>query len=198
MPHLDHFTDDQRTLLVALPYRVGLWVSHSDDAGGKESNEAEMRVLTEIITSFSEDFLKSEFAQELMEETTRRQSEWAEWSDHIQDIPGECARAVGLLSERLDRKELLSFKFNLMEIATDVAMAYREFDEVGDVGYKLKVYAKVALHKFQSLMRGSKSRSLDEFLNISLSEQRALDALAKALDINNERADLHNAARNSA
>lgn len=186
MTHLDNFTKEQRDMLVALPYRVGLWISASDSSGGNDADSAELDVLTTIITSFSEDFCKSEFAQALLEETTARRDEWPEWSGNLEDVPGECQRCIDLLAERLERKEVTSFKFNLMEIATDVAMAYREFSDNRNLAYRMQVYLRIILGR----LKGDRARSMDEYLNISISEQRALDRLAVALDIGNARAGI--------
>lgn len=190
MVMLDHFTPEQQDILVALPYRVGLWVANSDMAGGDDSAEAEMRVLTQVITAFAEDFCKSEFAQALMEETVRRQAEWPEWSQHLDEVPGECKRAIDLLSERLDHKSVLSFKMNLMEIATDVAMAYRELDENTDVLDRLGILLQSAISRIRARLAGRRVPSMDELLNISASEQRALDVLVAALDIT-QKASVH-------
>lgn len=183
MTALDDFSPEQRDLLVALPYRVGLWVAHSDMAGGDNSAEAEMRVLTQVITAFAEDFCKSEFAQALMEETVRRQSEWSDWSQYLDEVPSECNRAISLLSERLDNKSVVSFKMNLMEIATDVAMAYRELDENAAVLDRLSILLRAAIDRIRARLSGRRVPSMDELLNISTSEQRAIDILALALDI---------------
>lgn len=191
MTALDDFSPEQRDLLVALPYRVGLWVAHSDMAGGDNSAEAEMRVLTQVITAFAEDFCKSEFAQALMEETVRRQSEWPEWSRNLDEVPGECRRAVDTLFEWMDHKSVLSFKMNLMEIATDVAMAYRELDENTSVFDRLSILLQAAVSRIRARLAGRRVPSMDELLNVSSAEQRALDTLVAALDLTQE----HNAAQ---
>lgn len=183
MSGFDSFTSDQHDLLVALPYRVGLWVSNSDTAGGEDSDVIEMQALSDIVTGFAEDFLKSEFVQTLMEETVSRRAEWDSWSGHLEDVPGECTRAAELLSERLDRKELASFKMTLMEIATSVAMAYREFDGSADFAHRLSVYSHVLVEKIRTLMTGRARQSNEELFNISKAERKALDALIHALDL---------------
>lgn len=191
MAHLEDFTKDQRDLLVALPYRVGCWISASDDTGGGDADEAERQALNVIVTGFAEDFCKSEFVQAMMEETIARESEWEQWTHHLEDVPAECIRATDLLLERLDRKELTSFKLTMMEIATSVAMAYREFDHSDDISHRIKVYGRVIIERLRNMVTGQRARSVDEFLNISESEQRALDTLASSLDLGNTRAQSH-------
>jgi hypothetical protein len=187
MPQLSNFNDDQRQLLIALPYRVGLWVSSSDSSGGNEADEAEMTALTTIVTGFAEDFLKSEFVQRLMEETVAHRADWDKWVENIDEVPAECTRAVDMLSEILDRKELASFKFTMMEIANSVAMAYREAGEENGLGFRLQVYSRLLMEKLQAMLGKRKARTVDELLNISESEQAAIDRLARALEIGKTR-----------
>lgn len=187
MAHLEDFTPDQRDLLEALPYRVGLWISASDNTGGGQADEAEALALEMIVTGFAEDFCKSEFVQAMMEDALSRKAEWSAWNQNITEIPGECVRAIDLLSEHLDRKEVTSFKLTLMEIATAVAMAYREFEDNDNLSSRLKVYSRILREKMRALFTGQRTRSADEFLNISEAEQKALDVLSQALDLGNSR-----------
>ena len=182
MVALDSFTNEQRELLVALPYRVGLWVSESDKTGGDESDEAEMQALETIVTGFAEDFLKSEFIQRMMEETVSRKDSWKNWQDHLDEVPAECKQALDLLSERLDHREIASFKITVMDIAVFVALAYRELDDDGNMGIKLKAYIRLMMQKIRSMVTGSEVQTMSQLLNISESEQRALNTLQKVLD----------------
>ena len=187
MALLEDFTKEQRDLLVGLPYRVGLWVSLSDSTGGGDADDAEAAALAAIVTGFAEDFCKSEFVQAMLEETVARQAEWKDWTHNLGDVPGECVRATDLLTERLERKEVTSFKLTLMEIATSVAMAYREFDHSNDLGFRLKIYGRVMVERLRAIFTGQRARGVDEFLNISDAEQKALDVLSQTLDLGNAR-----------
>jgi hypothetical protein len=181
--YLDTFTQDQRNLLVALPYRVGLWVSSSDTTGGDDADKAEMIALSSIVTSYAEDYLKSEFVQALMEEMISRSAEWPEWGRNLDEVAGECIRAVSMISERLDRKDVMSFKYNLMEIATSVAMAYRELDHNQSFLFKLRVYSRVMIDRKRAKQGGRITGTLSEMMNISAAEQAVLDSLSRALGL---------------
>ncbi|HEY8189923.1 MAG TPA: hypothetical protein VIF12_04515 [Micavibrio sp.] len=183
MSYLDTFTQDQRNLLVALPYRVGLWVSSSDTTGGDDADKAEMIALSSIVTSYAEDYLKSEFVQALMEEMISRSAEWSQWGRNLDEVAGECIRAVSMISERLDRKDAMSFKYNLMEIATSVAMAYRELDHNQSFLFKLRVYSRVMIDRKRAKQGGRITGTLTEMMNISAAEQAALDSLSRALGL---------------
>lgn len=198
MSSLENFSPDQQAMLVALPYRVGLWVSASDTSGGGDADEAEMRVLQSIVTGFAEDFLKSAFVQDLMEQTTARRAEWASWENDLDSVPTECSNAVDFLAERIDRKELTSFKLSVMEIATDVAMAYRE--EGADRAERVNTLPP-ALQTLISTVRdallGPKSPQKEQMLNISKAEREALNLLSYALDIGNSRTQPNERARSA-
>lgn len=183
MLYLEQFTEDQRALLVALPYRTGLWVSESDQSGGDESSEAEMMALEGIIMGYSEDFLKSEFVEELMRATMAHKSSWDKWQKNLDDVPNECERAVALLSERLDSREVLSFKQNLMEIATAVALAFCEVDESeGGVG-KVAAYFNHYLAVLVARLKKQQQPRLESHLNISRAEREVLGKLSGVLQV---------------
>ena len=83
MSYLENFSEDQKQLLIALPYRAGLWVSESDSSGGDHADEAEMMALEGIITGFAQDFCKSEFVEEVMGHTLDKRAQWEEWSKNL-------------------------------------------------------------------------------------------------------------------
>ncbi len=186
MPYLESFTEEQRSLLVSLPYRAGLWVSESDEDGGDDADEAEMHALECIITGYSEDFLKSEFVEEVMLETLAHKDRWKDWSAGLDNVPEQCARAVDALNQHMESKEVLSFRQTLMDIARAVAMAYREFDEDEALPDKIKKYSRYYCGRFSAYLKKEQPPTLDEVLNISKAEQATLVALSKALQLDLE------------
>ena len=178
---LEKFSGEERDLLVALPYRVGLWLSRSDDTGGAESGDAEINALRGIITGFAEDFLKSEFVEELMRETVSRKDLWPAWEKDTDTVPAECTKAVGIVAARLEQKSTTSFKHNLMEIAMTVALAYREFDDDQPLVEKIKVYFRYYRQRIEAMLQNKQILSFDEYLNISRAEHEALTQLSAAL-----------------
>lgn len=57
--YLENFSKEQQDFLVALPYRVGLWISATDDTGGHESDAVEKQALEQVIVAYVEDFCLS-------------------------------------------------------------------------------------------------------------------------------------------
>lgn len=183
MARLDKFTEEQKRLIVALPYRAGLWVSRSDSTGGAESDTAEIAALRGIITGFAEDFCKSEFVEEVMRETIARPDRWAEWESATDSVPNECAEALEIIGEKLPPADVVSFRYNLMEIGMAVALAYRELDATQTFSGRIKTHLRYYRQRVLSALQNRRTLSFDEYLNISRTEHSALSALSRALDL---------------
>lgn len=183
MARLEKFTEEQKRLIVALPYRTGLWVSRSDSTGGAESDTAEIAALRGIITGFTEDFCKSEFVEEVMRETVARPERWVEWETATDSLPNECAEALEIIAEKLAAPDVVSFRHNLMEIAMAVALAYREFDEGQSFTGRIKTHLRYYRQRLLSALQNREALSFDEYLNISRTEHKALAELSRVLNL---------------
>lgn len=181
---LNELSEEDRALLISLPYRVGLFISASDKSGGIDADQKELAAISTIVTSYVEDTCKSEFAQSVMESTLAQSNQWNEWRANIQQVPNECEQVVDMLLSRVDRKDLESFKLNLVEIGTTVAMAYREFDENQSASNKIIGTIVVGLEKVKALLGGRSEQSNDELFNISRAEKEALNILSAKLKVN--------------
>ncbi|MBI1301739.1 MAG: hypothetical protein GC137_08800 [Alphaproteobacteria bacterium] len=185
MSFLDDLTKDQRDLLVALPYRVGLFVSECDDSGGEESDEAEKQALENIITAYSQEVFGAETVQYIISKTVDRKSEWPEWSKNLDfdKIEAECHQAVDILSGVVDYKEVTAFKNYLVEIGESVALAFREYGEKTSLMDKFRVYMIYRRAKAAASKYNIPYKDWEEFINISLHERRALESIARALNV---------------
>lgn len=181
MAYLDYFNPEQRTLLVQLPYRAGLWVSASDTTGGAESDEAERQALAAIVRGFTEDFLKSEFVEEVMRETVTQMDQWDQWGGQIENIPDEVRRGIEIAALYIDHKQLHAFKQSLHDVAMTVAMAYREFDESTPFAAQMRIYSKYWMEYACAYIKKTQPPIMDQYLNISAAEHKALDVLEGAL-----------------
>jgi len=182
MSFMDQFLPDDRSLLVSLPYRVGLFVSESDRSGGVESEEAEMQALSNIIIAYSQEVFGAETAQYIISETVSRKKEWPQWSNDLDMVEGECHRAVDILSDVVDVKEVNGVKRCLMEVGEAVALAFREYDESVSIVDKIKIYLAYMQSRKQAAKLGIIAKEWDQFINISLEERIALQNVAKALN----------------
>ncbi len=169
--------------LIRLPYRIGLWLSQSDQTGGSESNILEQNALESVILSYGEDVCKSEFTQSVMEKTVLGYEQWDTWAEHIEDVPKECETLIFLLSSDVSTKHLNDFKESLFEIAETVALAYREIEEE-DISFLDSLYIRIRIlqKKWDAFIK-KYDFSLDHVLNISPSEEDALRKLKGVLRI---------------
>lgn len=171
---IDQFPPDIYKTLIALPYRVGLYISLSDRTGGTAADDKELAALENIVTFFVEDALKSEFAQDVMLATLQHKAHWPEWRENIEEVAGEASELLGYLEDRLDPRNLLAFRNNLLEIAITVASAYREAPKSRDFLTRIKdLFTK-------NHMRSDGNTA---HLNISQAEKDALNLLADHLGI---------------
>ena len=168
--------------VIRLPYRIGFWMSQSDQTGGDESDELEQAALESVILSYGEDVLKSEFTQSIMEKTVALYEEWDKWEENIQDVPKECETVMYLLSIEIGPKELNDFKESLFEVAETVAMAYREIEEEDDFLNNVYTQIRIWQKKWDAFVKKYEF-SLDHVLNISPSEEEALRTLKGKLRI---------------
>lgn len=182
MTFLHQLSNDDRELLISLPYRVGVWVSHVDDHGGDEAHDEERKALASIIDGFTRDVFGSEVVQYIMMETLERKDHWDTWAKDKSDIHADVQRAIDILNEAVEEKEVSAFKRRLIEIAEAVALAFREYDTL-NFSTKVKVYILYYREKLKASRKKQSFKSMDQFLNISLKERQALYHLADTLGV---------------
>lgn len=173
MTLLDDLPGQDRTLLIRLPVRVGFWLSQVDKTGGAIAEKGERAAIETIVTAYAQDYLKSEFVQRLMELTVEQTPSWPNWMVELDRVPAECARMVDILTDRIDARDLNTFKHNLLDIAIAVAMAFCEADTMQK--------EPLVRRFFKILGGGFKTATPDE--NISVLEYNALKELAKAMGL---------------
>lgn len=183
MTYLSQLPPDLQDLLVRLPFRVGYFISESDQTGGDESAEAERQAIENIVTFYVEDTVKGEFAHEVMNQTLARKAEWAEWTAHIGRVDEECHKMTDSLVGVIDMKEVIAFQNNLLEIAIVVAQAYREFDAKAGMTQKFQVYWALFIRRLIAAFRGDAMQSNEDLLNISPAERSAIKLLADVMKV---------------
>ncbi len=183
MSYLEPFTTEQRALLAALPYRVGLLVSESDSTGGEEADEAEMRTLESLLVGFAEDCCKSEFVEELLKETLSHRENWERWQKNVKAVPDECRQALDALDAHFSVQEVHYFKSALMDIALNVALSYQEIDYTEGHLSVWMLYARYFKEWVSAKLEKRTPLTLDQLSNISDAEQEVLEELASILGI---------------
>lgn len=183
MVALSGFSASQQELLVRLPYRVGVWISESDDVGGADADAQEIQVLQALIVAYVQDFCKTEFVQVVMEETVAQKDKWETWHGDIDQILDECRSVMEFLDDSLSQKEIAAFRDNLIEIGYSVAMAYCELNDEASLVVKVSAYLGIWIEKIRRALTGAGEKAQEEYLNISALEQKALDELVQALSL---------------
>jgi hypothetical protein len=177
----EQLSESEKANIISLPYRVGLWVSRSDAAGGSEADEQELTALANIIDGFAGEVFGSELVQHIMSATLARRGEWASWADNIGDIPKDCRTAAEALAAHVELREVAAYTARLMEIGEAVALAFREQEEPDTLPRKISAYSTYGLLKLKARLKKRSCKSFEEFLNISTAERKALEKLAAAM-----------------
>ena len=180
MAFLKDFTKEESDLLASLPYRVGLWVSSSDNTGGSDSDSQEIMALEKTITRIAQGMFESAFVHEVMADAFLRKDEWRSWGANIQNVPADCVAAVKFMQGRLSARDIDAYRHILMQIGLEVARAFREYDRSEPFFYRLIRWISIGVDRLFGIMHGEKYVS-DDLLNISYEEDLALNELAKAL-----------------
>lgn len=180
MSFLDELPQDQRELIISLPYRVGIWISHSDDTGGEMASSEEKQALAALIEGFTRDVFGSEVVQYVMMETMANKEKWEGWARDYKSVAADCQQAIDILNTVVEEKEVSAFKQRLYEIAEAVALAFREYDTLS-FSTKMRVYVNYYREKMAAAKRKHIFKTLDQYLNISLKERKALKNLAHTL-----------------
>ncbi len=174
-------SEEETALLVPLPYRVGYFISVSDQTGGEESDTAEQEALETMITSYAQDYCKSEFVQRLMERTVADKKDWESWQENSENVLEECKRVCYILKDRLAKKDYDYFRMNLYEIGTTVASIFQEEDPPSNFAEKMQdLFNMILGRKPRIYLPDGSYQNVD---NISMLERAALAGLRQALDL---------------
>lgn len=173
---------DQQRLIVQLPYRAGLYISESDQAGGTESDVQEAQVLSNIIHGFAQDVMGAESIQHIISATLALQEKWPEWIGDLDNVPAECVEVIMLIEESIGHKDSRAFATQMYEIGEAVALAFREY-QGGDFFSDLKLRLVFWRDQIAARKAGRREKSFEEYKSISLDERVALKKLAAGLGL---------------
>ena len=181
---LGNLSEDERDLVISMPYRVGMYVSNADETGGDEAHLKEFESLMNILTGISEDFCKSEIMQKILYETVGSKTKWRLWNADLDKVPEQCEHIVDLLSPLVDQQsDILSVKETLLDIGVAVAMAFREADDdVDQATIDTGFFGKLR-QGLSAILPKAESDARFEHLNISKAERAVLAKITKVLDI---------------
>ncbi len=181
MAFLEQFSKDQRDLIVSIPYRAGLYVSSVDNTGGAKAGHDELDALESIIAEKGRGMFESAFVHEVMAETCTRQTDWKKWAETVDTVLEDCTKSVGIIQGKLADKDLDAYRMNVMAIGLAVAKAFREVDANSSFMDKMAMELRLWRDGALRILRREKYWDPASVLNVSASEDAALDKLSKAL-----------------
>ncbi len=187
MAFLETFSDEERDLLVSIPYRAGLWLSQADSTGNPGASAEERQALEGIIAREARGMFHSAFVHEVMSELWSRRLAWEDWAGGLASVPDECMKAAHVMSVKLTRRDLDAYRATVMTIATEVAKAFRESPKGEGIVAQSMVKGKLWLGRLGSALRQEPYDPL-AIVNISKTEDKALSRLAEALSVGAETA----------
>lgn len=123
--NFDRLSDDEKAMIHALPYRVGLWMSALEPQGGDVADEAEVTAMIGMI-EFIAKANTQEFAGYICRQTIARRADWPAWSQNLDHVPDECRRVVRLLTRLIPPEDLDGLRASLLQITVAVARAFGE------------------------------------------------------------------------
>jgi hypothetical protein len=175
MSSLADLQPEERGLLIGLPYRVGIWISHADDEEGETDDIREMKALEHIIRSIAKVHESSAFVQQIAQQTLQRKEKWDVWAQHSFDILADCEKAVSVLKANVNDNDLKDYRNTLVQIAETVASAYGEFGMEAEDENVLGAFLGNVVGK----LKGESSDQ--DFMNISPAEEAAIERLKTAM-----------------
>ncbi len=181
MAFLEAFSDDEKTLLVSLPYKAGVWISLSDQKGAGAAAAHELKTIESVIKTLSEGMFRSAFVHEVMSETHLRHDDWVSWAEQTGNILDESRRAVSVLKAKAMPQDAEAYVQTVMSIAYETAYAFREFDRSASIPIRIWVWLCLMWEAF--IRTGNKDYRVESMANISLAEEEAIARLAEALTL---------------
>lgn len=177
MAYLEHFSAEERLLIVSIPYRAGLWISQSDTTGNPGAAFNERKALENAIAKVASGMFRSAFTHEVMSELWAQKADWQSWETKQDKVLEDAAAASRTVDSRLNRRDLDAYRATIMHIAVEVAKAFREAPGKPSFIMDRLILAKRWLG---SALKGDKYDPV-AIMNISKMEDKALEKLAQAL-----------------
>jgi len=182
MSELSGFNDEERHLLMSLPYKVGVYISEADDAEGTLDDDKELQALLECIRKIATSYSDSGLVDGIIRGTLKLDSQWESWGKTAYNLEPDCQAAIALLLAKGTRQDAENYREALILIANTVAQTYGEFIALDDGFEEKKSFFSALTQKIINRITELKD---DEGhpSNVSAAEHSAVSRLAAALKI---------------
>jgi hypothetical protein len=172
---LSGFSENEVQLLASLPYKIGIWISHTDDEDGEADDRREAKALELCLHEFIKAYKDKPFICAVLKETLRDEQNWPQWADQSFTVLNDVKSAVVLLRQKTSKDDFRSFCGLLSEIGSAVAEAHGEFNSFEDEK------SKGFLSKLVGKLAGLSTEDEGHPMNVSAAEDGALGRLADVL-----------------
>lgn len=174
---LAEFSDEERQLLVSIPYRVGMWISDVDDIeGSSRDDKRERQALAIAIERLAKNHRKMPFASAVMQMLEKSKTNWNMWATNNDEasVLFDLEQALTACKRSGSKRDLSEYKHAVWQIAMVIAQAY---DEDHDPDNEMHI------NNFFEWVGGmvSKPKLKKRPNNISQIEKRALKKLQAVL-----------------
>jgi len=180
MASLSGFSASELELLISLPYKVGVFVSHADDADGEIDDDKEMAALEACIKAIARLHDDKPLTADIMRQSLSMKTEWPRWAAQSFHVPDEARQAVVLLQGHASETEVKNYCAALVEVATTVAQAYGEFGEFDDEDTSGGIFGGL-VSKISGTLSSLSADDANHPMNVSAAEDNALAQLKSAL-----------------
>lgn len=129
MTKLSEFSNEDRALLVSVPYRVGIWISSCDDNEKTGlDDKREQQALELAIRRMATLHRKMPFAADIMKEVQAHKNMWKGWQDQSSEerVLDDTQKALEICRARAAKEELKQYKQAIWQIGLIVAQSFGE------------------------------------------------------------------------
>lgn len=181
---LSQLSKNEYDLVLGLPYRAGIFVSHADDVEGEQDDEMEVKALLASIKQAKALHQESKLVSEVCDCILSSEVEWERWENEAFHILRTSQHVIEIVKSNFGLDEAKHYRALVMEVSASVARAASELDAFDDwkdeepEGFFSGMIVKI-MGGFSSMSQDDK----DHPVNISPAEDSALSQLSALLKI---------------
>ena len=128
MAGFSDFSEEEKLLVVSIPYRVGMWVSNADDnENTKHDDKIEAKALEEAMTRIAGKTTRS-FASSIISHTLKSKKAWKTWRAQSDEksVLEDLAQVLEICKAHLSKEQISEYKKLVWNLALVVARSYGE------------------------------------------------------------------------
>lgn len=162
---------EDQLIVARIAYRSALWISYSDDDGGRTAQAQESVVLKRSIQSLQRKTRVGSDERKILELALAKTDLWHEWSVDLIGVIEDIQKHIEKISPTM--------RVIIMDIAKNVAMAFEERSWLSAIRVRMAASVRNRFTKMRPKMTPKQISSISDC------EMSALRELAKALGVSN-------------